>query len=166
MDDLFIDLTPRRVMTLADAQALECNRCGQCCDSRRAYRASGDVRRVWQWGNAQRDGYAEFNGGKPLIIPLYQPHGDRAYEAMPQLADGTGHAYLREYTCARLEPQPDGSALCGLHDQPRPDICGSYPVFGAHADNLIERGAQSDVPIALDTPPGCTWANVWIEAAP
>ena len=166
MDDpvMWPDGPARRVMTLTAAQALECNRCGQCCDSRIAQRAANRPTHHWWWGDdAPRDGYAEFNGGKPLIIPLYAAHRGGPYEAMPQLAGGAGVAYLAEYTCAVLQRQPDGTATCGLHDQPRPAICGDFPVFGAHGDAYRDMMATRRLPIPLDVPPGCTWANVYVE---
>ena len=51
-----------RYLTLAAARALECNGCGDCCDSRRTP--------DWAWGALPASQFAELNGGAPLIIPI------------------------------------------------------------------------------------------------
>ncbi|MDO9444355.1 MAG: hypothetical protein Q7K37_03495, partial [Dehalococcoidia bacterium] len=53
---------PLRYVTLEAARALECNGCGDCCDSRRT---DG----FWAWGTLPPDQYRE-QCGEPLIIPL------------------------------------------------------------------------------------------------
>ena len=55
--------THRKYMTLSEARSIECNGCGDCCDSRRT---DG----YWTWGSLPTDQYASINNGEPLIIPI------------------------------------------------------------------------------------------------
>ena len=43
--------THRKYMTLSEARSIECNGCGDCCDSRRT---DG----YWTWGSLPTDQYA------------------------------------------------------------------------------------------------------------
>ncbi len=117
-----------RYATLAEARTLECNRCGDCCDSRRLPKPTD-----WGWADLPENGYAEFNDGEPLIV---------------ELSPGA----TRGFRCARLEPQADGTALCGLHDEPRPPTCIGFPI---RFDDFDEVGAAYEVHTGPLT--RCTW---------
>lgn len=143
-------------MTLAEAQALECNRCGDCCDSRRAYRAGV----IWSLGEARED-----HALIPLI-PLRMVHDGVFEQALPAPAV-LGRA--DPFTCAALQPQADGTANCGLHNAQRADVCGSFPVFGAHGEDLARKLAASpEQAVWTQAHPlrRCTWADVWIVPDP
>lgn len=140
-------------MTLSEAQALECNGCGDCCDSRRL--AGQGLRFGWgkeQWAADNADG---------LLIPLREVHSGYMEADVPY----AGAEAYQPFVCSQLQPQADGRALCGIYDQERPRTCGDFPVFGAHADELIEKMRASDngsVWTRASMIPGCTWFDVWV----
>lgn len=138
--------TPVTYLSLEAARALECNGCGDCCDSRRT---DG----FWTWPGIPADQYAELCGGQPLIIPLERVDGawrDRAYRH----ADAGGLSGAR-FRCSAFEPRPDGGGACGRHDQPRPAVCGEFPVWGATIGaELAELG---EVALQTGAFPRCTW---------
>lgn len=138
-----------RYLTLAQARALECNGCGDCCDSRRT---DG----YWTWGGLPEHQYRDLNSGRPLIIPLARINGgwtDRAWE--PSDRDELGPTRFR---CEAFQPQPDGSGLCGIHDRERPAKCGQFPVYVVGLeDELAECGF---VALATSAFPRCTWYGV------
>lgn len=146
-------------MTLAEAQALECNRCGDCCDSRRAFRST-DGRLGWGLGPRRPD-----HELIPLI-PLRMVHEGVFEQALPvPAAMGSGDPF----TCGALQPQPDGTANCGMHNAQRADVCGSFPVFGAHGEDIERRLAASPEQAVWTQArplPRCTWAEVWIVPDP
>lgn len=136
-------------LTAAEARALECNGCGDCCDSRRT---DG----YWRWGALPADQYAGLTGGEPLIIPLELHEGawrDRLYR--PDDARDLGGTCFR---CTAFEPHEDGTGGCGRHDLPRPVACGEFPVGG----DTIERELAEHGSAKLETSafPRCTWYRV------
>lgn len=140
-------------MTLTEAQALECNRCGDCCDSRRAFRSSDSLR--WGFGPHRPD-----HELIPLIA-LRMVHEGVFEQALPAGALTSGGPF----TCAALQPQPDGTANCGMHNAERAEACGSFPVFGVHGEDLERRLAASPeqaVWTQAHQLRRCTWADVWI----
>ena len=148
------DVEPaHRVLTLEEARAIECNGCGDCCDSRRAVGG-------WAWGALPADQFAPLNDGEPLIIPVVEVDGqwqDRAYR--PEDAFELSPTRFR---CAAFEPQPDGGGRCGRHDAPRPQRCGDFPVWGAEIEaQLHEHG---EVPLETAWLPRCAWYRVTVVA--
>jgi Fe-S-cluster containining protein len=135
-------------MTAAEAAALECNRCGDCCGSREVESAWPDEGVRWGWGAIPADGFAEFNGGAPLIIPLAEVTPGYYEDTFAVLS---GHHPFR---CARFSRDDEGLGVCGLHDAPRPALCGEFP-FDRMDDP--ERFAKS---IAFF--PRCTWYGIEI----
>ena len=146
-------MTPLRYLTLAEARSLECNGCGDCCDSRRT---DG----FWSWPALPRGQYRRLGGGEPLIIPL-ERIGDGWQDRAPLPADARSLTPTR-FRCTAFTPQPDGSGLCGIHDRRRPKICGEFPVFGKE----IERRLAQEGRVRLQTGafPRCTWHNVCVTA--
>ena len=136
-------------MTLKEAQALECNGCGDCCDSRRL--AKQGIR--FGWGSTA--------GRDDLIISLREVH-EGVFE------DDVLHANAEDYSpfrCASLEPQSDGRALCDRHDKERPLTCNDFPVFGSHAASLMVSVETSETGSAWTSAskiPRCTWFDVYI----
>ncbi|MGE0133882.1 MAG: hypothetical protein AB7L91_00075 [Dehalococcoidia bacterium] len=138
----------RRHVTLDAARAMECNGCGDCCDSRRT---DGH----WAWASVPDDLYAGLTG-EPLIIPLERvedawrerPHEDHdVLELIPTL-----------FRCSALEPQEDGRALCGRHTEPRPPVCAEFPVWGTDVErDLTDTG---EAHLATGFLPRCTWFNL------
>ena len=152
----------RRYLTLEAARALECNGCGDCCNSSRT---DG----FWTWGALPAGQYARLAahlaGGGPLIIPLeritegsVEGWRDRAWRA----TDATA-ATSTPFRCTAFRPQADGRGLCGIHDRERPPQCGEFPV---HTPGLEDDIATRGV-LHLETSafPRCTWYRVDVAAA-
>lgn len=136
---------PLRYLTLAAARALECNGCGDCCDSRRT---DG-----WTWAALPEDGYRSLTGGRPLIIPIELVDADwRDREQRPE--DSAEFSGTR-FRCAALQTHPDGTASCLRHDQPRPEQCGRFPVWGRAIE--AELREQHEVRLQTGSLPRCTW---------
>jgi len=139
-------VTPISYLTLAAARALECNGCGDCCDSRRT---DG----FWTWPGIPADQYRGLTGGPSLIIPLERLGDgwrDRVYRA-----EDAGPLSGPRFRCTAFEPNLDGGGACGRHDQARPPVCGEFPVWGTALEaELAELG---EVPIQVGAFPRCTW---------
>jgi hypothetical protein len=138
-------------MTLAQVRALECNGCGDCCDSRRT---DG----FWTWGRLPDDQFREFNDGNPLLIPLERVEGgwrDRPHD--PQDAIELTPTRFR---CAAFRPTEDGNGLCGIHDAPRPSKCGEFPVHGPDLEPELEE--HGEVWLQTGSLPRCTWYNICV----
>ena len=135
-----------RYVTLAAARALECNGCGDCCDSRRT---DG----YWTWGTLPADQYSPLFGGRPLIIPLVRLDGgwaDRVHEP----ADA-GELTATRFRCEAFEPHADGTGGCGIHDRAVPAKCREYPVGGANVEADLD--AVGEHSLATSAFPRCTW---------
>lgn len=145
-----ISRNERRYMTLEEARALECNGCGDCCDSRRS---DGH----WAWGGVPEDLYASI-AGEALIIPLEQV-GD-SWRERPHRPEDRMELLPTFFHCTAFRPQEDGTGLCGRHDEARPDVCGQFPVHLPHLEGeLAEAG---EVSLGTEFLPRCTWHNVLV----
>ncbi len=140
-----------RYLTLADARSLECNGCGDCCDSRRS---DG----YWAWGSLPPGQFRELNGGAPLIIPLERTGAGLTAEGWrdrPRTPEDGSELFPTRFRCRAFRPQPDGRGLCGHHDRERPDRCGEYPVHMPHIESeLAELG---EVVLNTSAFARCTW---------
>lgn len=148
---------PVRFVSLEEARALECNGCGDCCDSRRT---DG----YWTWAGLPADGYAAQCEGTPLIVPLVNIGGvwsDRPHEAA-DLGDYTGTRFrcAAFVATAPTEALPEGGGACGRHDQWRPSACGEFPVGGAEIEADLARFGE--VPLETGAFPRCTWFRMTI----
>jgi Fe-S-cluster containining protein len=137
-------------MTLAAARAIECNGCGDCCDSRRT---DG----YWTWGSLPSDQFASMNDGEPLIIPLEQRDDGQWLERPRVELDGAELSPTR-FRCAAFQPQEDGRGLCGHHDRTRPDRCGEFPVYEVHLESELQ--SQGEVALNTSAFPRCSWYGV------
>jgi Fe-S-cluster containining protein len=137
-------------MTLATARAIECNGCGDCCDSRRT---DG----YWTWGSLPPDQFASLNNGEPLIIPLERRDGGEWVERPRGELDGAELSPTR-FRCAAFQPQEDGRGLCGHHDRVRPERCGEFPVYEVHLEPELQ--AQGEVALNTSAFPRCSWYGV------
>jgi hypothetical protein len=146
-----------RYLTLAAARSLECNGCGDCCDSRRT---DG----YWTWGNLPADGYASQCEGTPLIIPLERIEGgwrDRTHRP-----SDIGELSGTRFRCSAFTPtpaseeHPAGGGACSRHDRWRPSPCVEFPVGDPNLAADVERlGA---VPLETQAFPRCTWYGVTV----
>lgn len=144
--------TETRFVTLDEARALECNGCGDCCDSRRT---DG----FWTWGELPEDQYRGISLDGPLIIPLERGDGGE-WRDRDRLPSDALELSPTRFRCSAFRPRPDGGGLCGLHGRPRPPRCGEFPVWGAGlAEELAERG---EVRLHTGAFPRCTWYGMYL----
>jgi len=140
----------RRYLTLAQARALACNGCGDCCDSRRT---DG----FWTWAALPADGYRHLNGGEPLIIPLERV--DRGgWRDRPHVPEDDLEFSPTRFRCAAFVPLEDGNALCRIHDSERPSACEAFPVWGAAVERDLED--RGEAVLQTGSLPRCTWYGV------
>ncbi len=138
-------------VTLAQARALSCNGCGDCCDSRRT---DG----FWTWGVLPADLFRSMTGGEPLIIPLERFEGgwrERAHREVD-----THELAPTPFRCTAFTPHEDGTGGCARHDQWRPPPCHAFPVWG---DDLVEGlRERPEVPLETSAFPRCTWYRMTV----
>lgn len=140
-----------RYLTLAEAEAMECNGCGDCCSS-----LQHPSPRVWSFGPIPRDQHAEFNGGKPLIIPLsLKTSQPRAWRATDEAGRGP-------FDCdALLPPNTRGQRFCRLWDpsnpHTRPQPCDEFPLGGRNFAQTLAKGYMALIPAIYQR--RCTWTD-------
>ena len=144
----------RRYVTLAQARALDCNGCGDCCDSCRTVG-------FWSWGALPRDQYAAFMASSPLIIPV-SSEGIGWHDRDWRPGDDS-EATATPFRCSAFRPQSDGRGLCGIHDQQRPSQCGEFPVHMPGQDADVE--ARGVMHLETSAFPRCTWVRMDAVAA-
>ena len=135
-----------RYLTLAAARALECNGCGDCCDSRRT---DG----FWTWGTLPSDQYRGLFDGRPLIIPLVRIGG--GWADRPHEASDAGELSGTRFRCEAFEPHDDGTGGCGIHTREVPPKCREYPVWGSNVE--VDLGSVGEHVLATSAFPRCTW---------
>jgi len=159
--------TELRDVTLDEARAMECNRCGDCCSGMRpGVKKDGPTGLpLFTWGTKfPEDRYAE-RYGIPLLNPVVEREGILMVgEDWERDADGKPYtcfscAFLREHAPSAV---PETScALYGLDEDPedlstwRPRNCGDFPVFGQDLDDAMVSGNTFIVPTGAL--PRCTW---------
>ena len=143
-----------RYMTLAEAQSLECNLCGQCCGSEEADLVGYPLRQ-YTFGGIAPHQWRALNGGQPLIIPLTTAGVARTWR--PADADDDRPPAFR---CEALSHHPDGTTRCGLWQSRRPPPCDAFPVKTNYYPRDLERGAY----ILLNTQYQrlCTWVDTLV----
>ena len=146
--------THRKYMTLSEARSIECNGCGDCCDSRRT---DG----YWTWGSLPTDQYASINNGEPLIIPIIRSGKNNDQWIDRDLVEQDQLEYSpTRFRCSAFLPQEDGRGFCGNHDALRPDKCGEYPVNTPGIEKeLLEQG---EVVLNTDAFSRCAWFGVTV----
>lgn len=145
-DDIIQEL---QYMTLEAARALECNGCGDCCDSRRSPDGS------WGWAGLPDDLYAGLVG-EALIIPLEQV-GESWRERAHRPEDSL-ELIPTQFHCTAFRPQDDGRGLCGRHTEARPAVCGEFPVWGTAIEHDLE--VYGDTNLGTEFLSRCTWYRV------
>ncbi|MQC25667.1 MAG: hypothetical protein DWG78_01850 [Chloroflexi bacterium] len=144
------DLAPR-FLSLEEARALECNGCGDCCDSRRS---DG----YWTWGALPADQYRSLFDGQPLIIPLHRTDG--GWADRPATTADEADLTPTRFRCGAFQPQPDGRGLCGIHDREVPPKCREFPVWGEQVEAELREFGR--VWLATESFPRCTWYRVCV----
>lgn len=145
---------PRRYLTLEAARALDCNGCGDCCDSSRT---DG----FWTWGSLPRDQYRPLMDGSSLVIPITRT--DEGWRDRDWRPGDDSDATATPFRCSAFRPQPDGRGLCGIHDRERPSKCGEFPVHMVGQDEDVE--ARGVMHLETSAFPRCTWYRMDAVAA-
>jgi len=140
-----------RFMTLAEAQALECNRCGQCCGSEEAD-LEGFALRQYAFGAIPEHQWRGLNGGAPLIIPLTSSGRPRRWR------QADAEAPFPAFRCAARCYEADGTTGCALWQAQRPAECDAFPLDVEQSRAELRDGAY----ILLGTTYQrlCTWVDV------
>lgn len=168
-------------MTLAEARALECNRCGGCCagdlddETVRKDKATGLPLMVWESPDtaahpqraqtADPMRYASRFDGDPLLIPLVMVDGGIGFgEDFERDADGRPytayHCRALAYRGRGAEPESECRIYGTEQHQVRPYNCGAFPVYGLEVDDaIVQRGYYIPPTGAL---PRCTWYGIRI----
>ena len=141
-----------RFMTLADAQSLTCNQCGQCCVSEEAD-LEGLPLRQYAFGAIPEHQWRSLNQGSPLIIPLTASGRPRQWR--PSDADAAVHAAFR---CAALEHHADGLTRCRLWASGRPAQCDAFPLDAEQHRSDLQGGGY--VLLGTTYQRLCTWVEV------
>ncbi len=129
--------TEFKFVTSAEAQALDCNLCGQCCSSV----VAGTP--LWHWGPMPP---GRFRGLLTLVD-----------ERLRVKKDQTPGPVMNPYHCTALTAREDGTNICSIYTSPRkPGACGDFPLSDL-------RGAgRPPLPFVLRTwlLEKCTWHNM------
>ncbi len=158
-------------MTLAQARAIECNRCGDCCNG-----LNPDVKKdeatglpLFTWGSKFPEDLYEARYGLPLLVPIVLGDGGPEFGSAFEL-----DADEKPYTCFACSFHRQDSSdvsTCELIErfgegEPsdistiRPRACGEFPVFGLDIDATIIDGHPYIVPTGAL--PRCSWHAIRI----
>lgn len=129
-----------RFVTLGEAKAMDCNRCGECCSSLRAPGGG-----MWSWGGLPK-------GRHYGLITLLDERTLKPRDWQP----GDNHPRAHNaYDCTALEILEDDTTNCAIYGSARqPARCLQFPVFYEGIEEELAEG-----PILLRTEPlnSCTW---------
>lgn len=153
---------------------MECNRCGDCCDSMRpgVKRDKETDMPLLEWGAKLPKDLYEERYGEPLLLPVVG--GETGPEVGFEFDTNNGKPFT-PFRCTKLRSWPEGpegpeSGCALMMDYPNPDpkdisqlrprVCGEFPVFGLDIDAAIIEG-KSFIPPTGATP-RCTWYGIRI----
>lgn len=163
--------TVLRDVTLAEARAMECNRCGDCCNGLRPnVRKDEDTGLPLSvWGSKFPDDLYEQRYGQHMLIPIVMGDGGPQFgEAFEIDADGKPYT---AFGCSFLEthgPESPFESTCTLRGREdpadvstiRPRNCGEFPVFGLDIDAALIDGHTFVPPVG--PLPRCSWYGIRI----
>lgn len=173
--------TELRDVTLRQARAMECNRCGGCCSGL----LPDDVVKkdpvtglpLFVWGSKFPEDLYESRYGKPMLQPIgfldnsdEMPYQGRVGVVDKFEQDSSNNPYTC-FTCSFHGQNEEGLSTCGLIESfrdgnpkdistIRPLNCGEFPVFSTAIDDALIAG-HSFVP-AVGALPKCTWYGIRI----
>ncbi len=164
--------TVLRNVTLAEARAMECSRCGDCCDTTSEYVKTDPVvgLPLFVWTKPHEDTAFELpedryakRYGRPLVQAVVRGDGGLV-TAQEFERDGNGDEH-RSFKCAALMRVTDDYTTCSLYsnfdpDPARPYHCGAFPVQGMEADQAVNVGGEY-IP-HTSALPRCTWYGLRI----
>lgn len=149
-------------VSLTEVRSMECNRCGDCCDSSRP-----DVKLdpdtglpLWVWGsNLPHDRY-RLRFGEEMVKPLIR--GDSEMVEAKDFEYDADNKPHRSFRCRFLLEEENGQTRCAIYEQPEPERrplnCGSFPVFGLELDDAILDHGFFILPTGAL--PRCTWYGI------
>lgn len=173
--------TELRDVTLAQARAMECNRCGGCCSGL----LPDDIVKkdpntglpLFTWGTKYPVDLYESRYGKPMLQPIgFLDNSDEMpYQGRTGIVDKFEEDEANKpytcFTCSFHSMAADNKAHCQLLDnyrdgQPnnlstvRPLNCGDFPVFSTTVDDTLVAGHNFVPPTGAL--PACTWYGIRI----
>lgn len=173
--------TELRDVSLREARAMECNRCGGCCSGL----LPDDVVKkdaitglpLFVWGSKFPEDLYESRYGKPMLQPIgfMDDSSEMPYQGRIGVVDKFEKDASNKphtcFTCSFHSMDGENKAHCELldkfHDgQPsdlstiRPLNCGEFPVFSSAVDDTLIAG-HSFIP-AVGALPSCTWYGIRI----
>lgn len=167
-----------RDVTLREARAMECNRCGDCCDGLREDVKKDEITGLplSVWGSQFPKDLYEKRYGKRLLQPIVMVDGGIDIgEKFEINSDGKPHTC---FSCSMLVNKPEGEdgpeTGCAIYQKERevdaskkenlkyirPRACGDFPVFGAEASLPLVDGHTFVPPTGAF--PRCTWYGIRI----
>ncbi len=154
--------TELRDVTLKQARAMECNRCGGCCSGL----LPDDVVKkdsitglpLFTWGSKYPEDLYESRYGKPMLQPIgFMDNSDEMpYQGRVGTVDRFEHDGLS--TCGLIESFGEGTPQDV--STMRPLNCGDFPVFSTTIDDTLIAG-HNFVP-SVGALPSCTWYGIRI----
>ncbi len=157
-------------VTLKEARAMECNRCGDCCNGMRegVKKDESTGLPLFVWGKQFPVDLYEKRYGQRMLVPIVLGDGGPEFGAAFEL-DADGKPYTA-FGCSFLEKNPAGSSCettCALYNgnprdpaTVRPRACGEFPVYGQSVDHTIIDGHPFVPPVGAL--PRCTWYGIRI----
>lgn len=174
-------------VSLQAARAMECNRCGDCCNGLREDVVKDEATGLpkFTWGSEFPADRYKARYGTEMLLPIVR--GDGGPEVGDDFEEMNGQPYTA-FKCAHLvehdqgpdwphdpldkDPRPGGDCRtsCGLMarfgdnpdpndlSQHRPRNCGEFPVYGSLVDSALIDG-HSFIP-ATGVLPRCTWHGI------
>ncbi len=166
-----------RNVPLREARAMECNRCGDCCDTRHegVDKDEGTGLPLFCWeagetasgpGSQTADPHRyDDRMGTRLILPVIEVEGQLVIgEDFDRDADDNPYT---SFSCAAYIEYPEGPegppGGCGIYGvdgktERRPLNCGNFPVFGLEVDDSIINNGSYVPPTGHQ--PRCTWYGI------
>lgn len=170
-----------RDVTLREARAMECNRCGGCCNGL----LPDDVVKkdattglpLFTWGKKFPEDLYKSRYGKPMLQPIgFLDNSDEMpYQGKVGIVDkfeqdSSDNPYTC-FTCSFHGRNDDGLSTCGLIESfkdgnpedvstIRPLNCGEFPIFSTGVDDTLVAG-KSFIP-PTGALPSCTWYGLRI----
>lgn len=171
--------TRLREVSLAEARAMECNRCGDCCNGLSEHVKKDPVSGLplFVWGSEFPEDLYEERFGQRLLMPIATGDGGIQLAEEFDINDANGKPHA-SFVCSKLgyddsvedrNDAPLGCASCKIYEQHtnpdpndisqiRPRNCGDFPVFGLEvADSIIAGHGFVPPTGAL---PRCTWYGI------
>lgn len=172
--------TELKDVSLKEARAMECNRCGGCCNGL----LPDDIVKkdpttglpLFVWGDKFPQDLYESRYGQKLLQPIgfLEDSSEMPYQGQIGIVDKFEEdENNKPYSCfsCSYHSMQDGLAVCGLKEAygdgnpndistVRPLNCGEFPVFSSIVDNELIAG-RNFIP-AVGTLPACTWYGIRI----